>query len=173
METADGCSGAGAAARLASGRGCTAAGQAGGKGADVLGPDPAAAADELCPALGPGDHLPQVPGGGQAVEDPVRRRPVPGLGVDPMGLWASAADHGRPENPRYSPESRGRAGPASAGAEAGMTAAWPVAASKARATASRSQSERRPPTSCRPTGRPSAVKPAGTLMAGRPVTEIR
>ena len=55
----------------------------------------------------------------------------------------------------------------------GMTRPCPVAASKACATWSSGQSARRRPTSWSPTGRPSGVNPAGTEMAGSPVTEIR
>ena len=55
----------------------------------------------------------------------------------------------------------------------GMTRPCPVAASKACATWSSGHSARRRPTSWSPTGRPSGVNPAGTEMAGSPVTEIR
>ncbi len=56
------------------------------------GPGAAAAADELGAAVGPGEGVLQVLGGCQAVEDPVRRCPVAGLGVGPGRAGEAAAD---------------------------------------------------------------------------------
>ena len=52
-------------------------------------------------------------------------------------------------------------------------AASPVASVNARASRSSASSPRWRPTSCSPTGSPSAVKPAGTAIAGCAVTVIR
>lgn len=57
-------------------------------------------------------------------------------------------------------------------ASGGRRAEDRVAASNASASSSTSRSRPRRPTICKPIGRPSEVKPAGTEIAGKPVHEI-
>lgn len=51
----------------------------------MLGADAAAPADELSAVIGPRDCFLEVLAGGEPVEDPLRRRPAAGFGVDPDG----------------------------------------------------------------------------------------
>ena len=111
-----------------------------------------------------------------------RLRIFPGLGhFLPGELWPTFADEIRaladqaaqpPAGGHGTSVARAQLGAGSAGS-AGVTRPCPVAASNACATPSSGQSPRRRPTSCSPTGSPSAVNPAGTEIAGSPVAEIR